>query len=291
MSSAAPDNAQSEPPSQGYDWSWGEDDSDWVPPAVDTAKVSAARIYDYLLGGKDNFAVDRTAAEQMLAAAPYAGEMARANRGFLHRAVRYMVRDCEIRQIIDLGTGIPTSPNVHETAQTEGPDTTVLYIDNDPVVMAHNRAILATEPGTLTLLRDLREPETVLDDAAVRKLIDFDRPVGLLFVAVLHFVSLEQAPALLARYRDAVPPGSGLAISALCRDYSDPTSLRMAEAMYENSESTLYPRTIAQVEQLFEGFRLPVPLASVMEWGLSPDDPRTMEGLPVAGLAGVGVKE
>jgi hypothetical protein len=272
------------------EWNWASGSPDWVPPAVNPAKVSAARIYDYLLGGKNNFAVDRSAAEKVLSVAPYSKAMALENRRFLHRAVRYLVRDCGIRQLVDLGTGIPTSPSVHEVAQTLAPGVQVVYVDNDPVVAAHNRAVLATDPGTITLLRDLREPDTILDDPAVRNLIDFDQPVGLLFVAVLHFVALEQAPALLARYREVLAPGSGVAISALCREHSDPAALQIAEAMYENSESTLYSRSTAQVRELFEGLRLPLPLVPVTEWGRTANDPPAAD-IPVSGLAGIGLRD
>lgn len=273
-----------------FSWAWTTEGSDWVPPAVETSRVSAARIYDYLLGGKDHLDPDRAAAEEMLRAAPYTRDMARSNRQFLARAVRHLVRDCGIRQIIDLGTGIPTSPNVHEIARRYAPGVRAVYIDNDPVVAAHNAAVLGSETGIVTLLRDLRQPDTILDDQAVRELIDFEQPVALLFVAVLHFVALDHAPVLLARYRDAVPPGSGLAISALCRDGSDPTALQVAESLYEQSSSPLHARTTAQVEQLFEGFRLPAPLGPIQEWGLEPGDP-TIADIPMAGLAGVGLKD
>jgi hypothetical protein len=253
--------------------------------------VSAARLYDYLLGGKDNFEVDRVAAEKVLRIAPYVRALARSNRRFLHRAVRHLVRDCGIRQFIDLGTGIPTSPSVHDIARAEAPEARVVYIDNDPVVTARNRAILATDPDTITLLRDLRDPDSVLDDPTVRDFIDFRQPVGLLFVAVLHFVAVDQAPAVLCRYRDAVAPGSGLAISALCREQSDPTVLRSIEAMFENSRTSLHPRSSAQIEQLFEGFEMTSPIAPVMAWGRPPSIPRPAIDIPPTVLAGVGLKQ
>jgi hypothetical protein len=291
MSSSAPGGPPTSADAPAFDWEWADDSSDWVPPAIDPTKVSAARIYDYFLDGKDNFEVDRLAAEHLLTVAPYARDMARANRGFMHRAVRHIVRDLGVQQIIDVGTGIPTSPSVHEVAREQTADVRIVYADNDPVVLAHNRAVLATEPGTITLLRDLHEPDTILFDPAVRSLVDFERPVGLLFVAVLHFVSLDAAPSLLARFREVVPPGSTLAISALCRDRCDPETLRLAEAMYENSSNTLYPRTTAQVEQLFEGFRLVSPLSDVTEWGTPNGAPAELMNLALGGLAGVGIKE
>jgi hypothetical protein len=249
MTSAAPGAPR--PRSGDPEWDWSDDDPGWVPPAIDTSRPSSARIYDYLLGGKDNFEVDRAAAEHLLTVAPYVRDMARANREFMHRAVRHMVRDLGIHQFVDLGTGIPTSPSVHEVARAEADGVRVVYVDNDPVVLAHNRAVLATDPGTLTLLRDLREPDTVVDDPQVKRLIDFDRPVGLLLVSVLHFVPVDVTPPLLARYRDALAPGSAMAASILCRDRCDPDMLRVVEAMYEHAASQLHPRTTAQIEQLF----------------------------------------
>jgi hypothetical protein len=289
MTATEPSRVRGE--SSDFDWSWTSEGSDWVPPVLEPAKVSAARVYDYLLGGKDNFEPDRAVAEQMLQVSPFAREVARGNRAFLVRAVRHLVRDCGIRQIIDLGTGLPTSPSVHEIAREYAADVRVVYVDNDPVVAAHNSAVLGTESNIVTLLRDLREPDTVLNDPAVRALIDFEQPVGLLFVAVLHFVAIDHAPALLARYRDAIAPGSGIAISALCRDVSEPEALQLAEGLYKASASPLVPRTTAQVEQLFDGFRLPVPPAPVFEWGLGPDDPSPASDIPTSGLGGVALKD
>lgn len=271
---------------QDFDWSWTREESDWIPPAIDTTKVSAARLYDYLLDGKDNFEVDRLGAARLLQVAPYMRDLAQANRGFLRRTVNAMIADHGIRQIIDFGTGIPTSPSVHEIANAAAPGVHVVYLDNDPVVLAHNRAILATEPGTTTLHRDVREPEATLDDPAVHALIDFTRPVGMLFVAVLHFIPLEQAPVLLTKFREAIPQGSCMAISAVCRDDSDPAALRIAEGMYENSAASLYVRTRAQIEQLFEGFRLTEPLDDITRWRNPAGRP-----LPMRALAGLSVKE
>src|SRR5690242_1194680 len=169
------------------DWAWTADDSDWSPPQIDTERPSAARMYDYALGGKDNFDVDRAAVESVGEILPEFRQVALANRGFLVRAVNTLA-DLGIDQFIDLGTGIPTSPNVHEIAQNVHPHAKVVYVDNDPIVMAHNRALRSRWPGVLTVLRDLREPASVMDSPEVRNHLDFDRPIGLLFVAVLHFV-------------------------------------------------------------------------------------------------------
>ncbi|MBK6874542.1 MAG: SAM-dependent methyltransferase [Kineosporiaceae bacterium] len=254
-------------------------------PFIDTSQVSAARLYDYLLGGKDNYEIDRQAAERLLEVAPYMRDLAQANRGFLRRAIDMMVGERGVRQLIDIGAGIPTSPSVHELARTLDDGVRVAYLDNDAVALAHNRALLSTASGTMTLAHDVRDPEAILADAELHRLIEIDRPVGLLFIAVLHFVGIDEAPALVARLRDAVPVGSCLAISAVSRDGSDPTTVAVAESMYQNSSASLYVRDHAEVEALFEGFELTEPLADITQW-------RNPSGttLPLRALCGVGVK-
>ncbi len=249
-----------------FDWRWAEDESEWVPPAIDTSRPSVARMYDYYLGGKDNFAVDREAAERVAKVATSAQLTAIANRQFLVNAVELMAAD-GVRQYIDLGTGIPTSPNVHEVARRVDPGARVIYVDHDPIVLVHNRALLARYDGISTVHHDLRQPATVLDDPAVRALIDFDEPVGLLCIAVLHFVRHDIAPEVLAQYRKAMAPGSYLAISVACRDDLDPAVVSELESVYENSNAPIVFRTRAQVEQLFDGFELIEPgLTSLAAW-------------------------
>ncbi|MDQ1288675.1 MAG: hypothetical protein QG622_2241 [Actinomycetota bacterium] len=276
--------------SWSFDRTWAEDAGDWVPPQTDPTKVSPARIYDFLLGGKDNFEVDREAASHLLTASPHARQVAQANRRFLHYAVERMVRDLGIRQIIDLGTGIPTSPSVHENARRFAPSVRVLYVDHDPVVLAHGRAILATDPGTGALLRDLRDPASILDDPAARQVIDLTQPVGLLFVAVMHFVPFIQAPMLMETYRNAVPAGSCLAISAVCRDDSDTEALETAQQMYEKSSARLFARTKAQFEELFEGFEFVEPMSPITRWLSEDHDPADAAALAGGGRAGIGIK-
>ena len=269
-----------------YDWDWTSQRSGWVPPALDTGRPSAARIYDYLLGGKDNFAVDRQAAARFEAAVPDLRRGVRANRSFLERAVDTMAGEYGIDQFIDFGTGLPYTPNVHEVARRRQPHSRIVYIDHDPVVVAHGRALLAGEPGVVMLANDLREPSVLLDDLETGGWIDFSRPVGLLFVGVLHFVPLDPAPGVLARYRCAVPPGSCLAISAACRTGSDPRLVALAEAMYAGSGTDLYFRTSAQVGELFEGFTPVEPgLTDVTQWRSPKGGP-----LPVRALAGLAVR-
>jgi hypothetical protein len=280
--------------SWSFDDDWAQDAGDWLPPRIDPSVVSPARIYDYLLGGKDNYEVDRAAARLLLTMTPHATAVARANRRFLHHAVERMVKDLGIRQIIDLGTGIPTVPSVHESARRFASDTRVLYVDHDPVVLAHGRAVLTGDPGTAALLRDLRAPASILDDPVTREVIDFSEPVGLLLIAVLHFVPIVQAPILMESYRAAVPDGSCLAISAVCREDSDDDALDTAEKMYEESSATLVARTSAQFDELFEGFDPVEPVSGIARW-IVPDDlpPGAMYdlgSLAAGGRAGIGVK-
>src|ERR1700759_3901334 len=171
----------------------------------DTSVANQARIYDFLLGGKDNYAVDRVAAAEVLKAYPESELTARANRAFLGRAVRYLAADAGIRQFLDIGTGIPTAGNTHQVAQRIAPESRVAYVDYDPVVLAHARALLTStgEGATEYIQADLRQPLKVLDAAA--RLLDFTKPVALLLVAVLHFIPDEDNPArLLAAYRAAL---------------------------------------------------------------------------------------
>ena len=249
-----------------FDWGWTEDDSDWIPPTIDMTRPSAARMYDYALGGKDNFAVDREAMEKIAEVVPEFRGIARANRGFLVRAVRAMT-GAGIRQFIDLGTGIPSTPSVHEVAGEAFPDATVVYVDNDPMVIAHNRALQASRPGVVAVLHDLRQPATVLDDPDVRRLMDFGEPVGLLFVAVLHFVRRDVAPEIVAHYMKMVPPGSRLAISVACAEGVSPATMARVESIFATSGSSVLFRSRAEIEQLFEGLDLESPgVTDVTQW-------------------------
>ncbi|MEU2226403.1 SAM-dependent methyltransferase [Streptomyces sp. NPDC018347] len=236
---------------------------------IDTSRPHPARIYDYLLGGKDNYEVDQEAGDRLAAAAPEARIGVRANRAFLQRAVRYVVGS-GVRQILDIGTGLPTSPNVHEVAQQVAPDVRVAYVDNDPIVAAHGNALLSRSGTTRIVLGDLRDPRTVLDHPDVRQLIDFEQPVALLLVAILHFLSETDRPAeIVATLRDALPAGSFLVLSHATGDFADRSD---AQAVYTNATATLNLRTRAQVERFFDGFELVEPgLAQVPFW--RPDTP------------------
>jgi hypothetical protein len=186
---------------------------DTVPSGVDVSVPNVARIYDYLLGGKDNFAADREAAGLALRAVPQMRSLALENRRFMIRAVRFCAR-AGIRQFIDIGAGLPTQDNVHQVAQRADPGAHVVYADNDAVVVSHGRALLAEDRRTAVIQGDLLQPEEILDHPDLRALIDLDQPVALLLVALLHFIPVESGPdESVARLRDALPPGSYLIVS------------------------------------------------------------------------------
>ena len=264
------------------DWSWTGEESDWIPPDIDTKRPSVARMYDFALGGKDNFAVDREAVLKVAEMVPEFRQVALANRGFLVRAIRAMA-NLGIDQFIDLGTGIPTSPNVHEVAQVTHPGAKVVYVDNDPMVMAYNQALRARRPGVRTLHQDLRHPDAVLDDTKVREHLDFDRPIGVLFVAVMHFVRRELSVEVVKHYRRSLPAGSYLALSTACSEGMESRLIARLETVYASSPSPCVMRTTSQVEQLFEGTELLAPgIVDVTQWR------DTQPVLPIRILSGVG---
>lgn len=258
---------------------------------IDTTTPHPARIYDALLGGKDNYAADRQAIRQLLRAAPEARDSARANRAFLQRAVRYLVGEAGIRQIIDVGTGIPSAGNVHEVAAQVAPGTRVAYVDNDPIVHVHANALLTGSGTTTIVLADLREPEAILGHPKVRTLIDFTQPVALLLVAILHFITDAENPArILAVFRDALPAGSYLALSHATADLR-PASAREAAAVYDQATSPVTLRTQAQVAAFFDGWDLAEPgLVQVPSWRPDGRPPRQRELDRVWVYGGVGRK-
>jgi S-adenosyl methyltransferase len=187
---------------------------EWAPPGIDTKKPSIARVYDFMLGGKDNFAIDRQVGELALQITPDGPEAARANRAFLRRVIRYLTAEAGIRQFLDIGSGLPSQGNVHEIAQAVDPTARVVYVDSDPIVLAHGRALLGSNDTTKVIQADLRQPEDILDHPDVHALIDFKQPVGLLLFAILHHLKDSEDPGgVAARLRDALPSGSYVAIS------------------------------------------------------------------------------
>jgi len=261
-------------------------DEQTAPGGVDWTVPRGARVYDYILGGKDNFAVDREAAEKILAVAPDSRRLAQAQRAFLVHVVRLMA-ESGIRQFLDLGTGIPTSPNVHETARAVDPSARVIYVDFDPMVVVHNRALLATDDGVIAIEADIRKPEEILADPELEALIDFSKPVGVLLLAVLHNVSDEEDPArIIARFRDQMAPGSYIAISQFSSD-SRPEATAELEAVYAD---TPWPKTLRSPDEIlrfFDGFELVPPgLADMDQWVPDADVPPTALKIP----GGVGRK-
>ena len=251
---------------QETDWSWALADQDWIPPDIDADRPSPARMYNYTLGGKDNFAVDREAVGQIAELFPDYATLALANRSFLIRAVDAMARS-GIDQFLDLGTGIPVSPSVHEVAQEVHPGARVVYVDKDPIVMAQNRALRGSYPGVLTAHHDLRHPDALFADAQIRGWLDFDRPLGVVLTAVLHFVRSDLAPQMITRYRRMLAPNSQVAISVACRDGTPPELIRRMEQVYATSSMPMNFRSTAQIEQLMEGLDLLEPgLTDVTTW-------------------------
>jgi hypothetical protein len=248
----------------------------WVPDGVDTGKPSAARLYDYLLGGGHNFAADRMLAEKFLQAQPNARTIARLNRAFLRRAVLFMM-DNGIRQFLDLGSGIPTVGNVHEIAQKADPEAHVVYVDFEEVAVAHSQLILEDDPRAEIIQEDLTKPKDVLKAAEESGLIDFTQPVGVLTVGVFHFVPPQADPeAIVAAYRDAVPAGSYLAFSQFTQDLQPEEMAGVVEVM-KKSQNPMFPRTKSEIEGLFSGFEVLepgiVPLPLWRPEGTNTDDP------------------
>jgi hypothetical protein len=231
------------------------------PPAdIDVTTPNPARIYDYLLGGKDHYPVDRAAADAILKAAPQAREGARENHAFLQRAVRYLAREAVIGQFLDIGTGLPTQGNVHEIAQAIAPDARVVYVDNDPMAHTHALALLTNNRSTTAgVLADLRQPQAILDHPEVRQLLDFTKPVAVLLVAVLHFIRDDEDPVgIVARLRDAMPPGSFLVVSHATGDFHPEQAARVIE-VYRQASAPLVPRSRSQIKRFFDGLDMVEP--------------------------------
>lgn len=223
--------------------------------AAPAGGASLARLYDYALGGKDNYAVDRALYERLTAVYPEYRAFATANRSFLVHAVRRMT-GAGIRQFLDLGSGLPTEPNVHGTAREDIPGAAVVYLDQDPVAVAHCRARLGGTPGVHAVQHDLRDVDAVLADPAVRGALDLDRPVGLLCVAVLHFIEQAEARRVLAAYREALAPGSWIAVSAHTLDPARDRPAMHAEGagIAGALGTTIVARRDAEVDELLTGF-------------------------------------
>jgi S-adenosyl methyltransferase len=259
---------------------------------IDTTTPNVARIYDYLLGGKDNFAADREAASELLAMIPDAAAIARDNRSFLGRAVRYLATECGIMQFLDLGGGLPTQANVHELAQGVAPQARVVYVDHDPVVASHGCALLASGDRVAMVLADLREPAAVLGHPEVRALIDLSSPLAVLCTSTLHFVPDEEGPhRIIAGYRDRLVPGSHLVIThgADIPEEDHDGAVASATSVYRRASAQLHARPPAEVRRFFDGFEMVEPgLVWLSEWRPEPGTERL--GRLRSLLAGVGRK-
>lgn len=258
---------------------------------IDTSRPHPARMYDYFLGGQDNYEVDRQAAEQLLQLGPGVVASARGNREFLQRAVRAVAED-GIDQFIDIGTGIPTSPNTHEIARSVTPDARVVYADNDPIVATYAGAKLTNTGKTGFILGDLREPDVLLGHPVLRELVDFGRPVALLLVAVLHFVRDEEDPAaLVAALTERLPAGSRLVLSHATGDLHDDEDLRKGTEVYRRATASMNLRSRDQVLRLFEGFDVQDPgVVQVPLWRPDGPVPEGEKLRQVALYGAVGVK-
>ena len=259
-----------------------------VPDGVDVTRPSIARIYDYLLYGKDNFAVDRAAAEKLMESRLDPRRLSLANRAFLCRAVGFLARQ-GIAQYLDLGSGLPTSPSVHEVARDTIPEARVVYVDHDPIVVTHNDALLATRDGVITIRGDIRDPDSVLAHEALAACLDFSQPVAVLLLSVLHFISHEEnAPGIIAKFRERMAPGSYLAISVGTSDGADPDMLAEATQTYAGARMPFTLRSQAQILDLFDGFDLVEPgLVSLPEWRPEFNTDRTpLKGPTVGAVSG-----
>jgi S-adenosyl methyltransferase len=251
------------------------DRGDGIPPPahevtldIDTSVAHVARVYDYWLGGKDNFAADRAAGEQAIQAYPDIVYSVRANRAFLARTVRYLAGEAGIRQFLDIGTGIPTANNTHEVAQEVAPGSNVVYVDNDPVVLTHARALLTSgQHGHINYIdADLRDTKRILNEAALT--LDFSRPVAIMLMAILQHIDEAEDPyAIVSDLLAAVPPGSYLAISHPAADIETEAMAQMAERLNKLMAEKVTFRTRPQVARFFDGLELVEPgMVRVQEW-------------------------
>jgi hypothetical protein len=257
-------------------------------PPFDTTIAHPARVYDYLLGGKDNFEADREAGQAFSAAMPNILMGVQANRAFLRRAVQYLAGEAGIRQFLDIGTGLPTAENTHQVAQSIAPESRVVYVDNDPIVLAHARALLTSSPEGVTAYidADVRDPARILEEAA--RTLDFSQPVAVMMLLILHFIPDSDDPhQIIAQLMDALPAGSYLTVSDATSDI-DTDRVTDATAQYNARTGPVYstPRSRAEIARYFTDLQLVDPgLVPVPEWRALAN-PAT----PVPAYAGVGRK-
>jgi hypothetical protein len=262
-------------------------------PEIDTSRPHPARMYDYYLGGKNHFAADREAADKWLANMPSGRVGPRENRAFLGRAVRYLAAEAGIRQFLDIGTGLPTTNNVHEVAQAVTPSSRAIYVDNDPMVLAHARALLTSAPEgrTACIHGDLRKPAEILSSPVTREVLDFSQPIALLIVAILHFIPDEDKPAdIIATLLDALPSGSYLAASHVSMEHN-PVMIGNAVRAYREAGLPAQARDSGEFARLaFTGLELVPPgVVVASEWRPEGTGPRPLPS-EVNGYGGVARK-
>jgi hypothetical protein len=252
------------------DVDWTARELGYEPPRIDTSTAHAARVYDYLLGGKDNYPPDREAAEQLIKVVPSALVSVRENRLFMHRATRYLAAEEGIGQFLDIGTGIPTSPNLHEIAQDINPAARVVYLDNDPIVLAHAHARLTSTPqGRVAYIHaDLHDAEAVLTAPDLSATLDLGRPVALFLLSTLHLITdADEARELLRRYVAPLAPGSFLVLSVFGNDSLAPGEASGAASLLSARGIPVLSRTRAEVTALFDGLELVEPsVVMVNQW-------------------------
>lgn len=252
---------------------------------LDTTVAHSARLWNYLLGGKDNFAVDRAAAEEVLTYMPELVQSARFNREFLGRAVRYLAGEVGIRQFLDVGTGLPTANNTHEVAQSVAPSTRVVYVDNDPMVLVHARALLTSSPEGATdyIDADLRDPERILGEAA--RTIDFAQPVAIMLLGIVNFVvDDDRAHSIVQRLVDAVPSGSYLVISHPTREVNPEAVDRAMDMWNSSGAAPITSRTPAKIAEFFKGLDIIEPgVVTCSQW--RPDGNDTTQVSEYGGVA------
>ena len=261
----------------------------WAPPDVDIERPTASRIYDYMLGGSYNFAADREVAEKAIAAMPELPAVLRENRAFLGRAVRWLAEDAGVTQFLDLGSGIPTVGNVHDIAGRIHPETRVVYVDIDPIAVAHSLAILRGNPNATAIQADLSDPPAILADPAVTATLDLRRPVAVLLIAALHFLPDSKHPAdVLVRLRESLPSGSYVAITHATEDVQPMTGQRDAQDVYERSNNPVIMRTYGQIATLLDGWDLVPPgIVRCPAWHPDPGDEVGPEASTFPGYAAV----
>ena len=243
-----------------------------APAGVDVRKPHAARVYDYALGGKDNYAADRALIDKLSAIIPDTLPAAQENRAFLGRAVHFLA-EAGIRQFIDIGTGLPTQGNVHEVAHEVAPDARVVYVDYDPIVLAHSRELLSGTDNAIVIQGDARRPDDILGDPRLRKVIDFEEPVAVLLVGLLHLVADSDDPAsIVDRFRAAIRSGGYLVLGHITGDYHSQEAVAQWIEVFGGMKEPMVPRTHEQVGRYFDGMDLVEPgLVKAGEW--RPDSP------------------